>query len=61
MGNLQWFRLGPPRGGTSRAALVLIIKADEQEGLHIQALEYIEPNQLESAVLCIQNLRTLCK
>ena len=61
MGKLPGFRLDPPRNNTSRTALVLISKADEHEGLHIQALEYIEPDQLENAARCMQKLRMLCK
>ena len=59
MGNLSGFILDPPRNRTSRNALVLFRKADEEEGLHIQALEYIEPDQLESAIRCMKKLRTL--
>ena len=61
MVDVAGFRLDPPRGGTSRAALLMSRKADEHEGLHSQVLEYIEPDQLENAVRCMQKLRRLCK
>ena len=61
MDNISGFLLDPPRNRTSRNALVLFSKADETEGLHIQALEYIEPDQLESAIRCMKKLRTLSK
>ena len=61
LGNLPGFRLDPPRGKTFRVAVVLFTKADEKEGLHIHKLEYVEPDQVEQAVLCMQKLRRLSK
>ena len=60
MESLPGFRLDPPRGKTFRVALVLLSSADEN-GLHIHKLEYIEPEQVHQAVLCMQKLRTLSK
>ena len=59
--SLPGFRLDPPRGKTFRVALVLLSKADEEEGLHIHKLEYIEPEHVEQAVVCMQKLRALSK
>ena len=61
LGSLPGFRLDPPRGKTFRVALVLFTKADEKEGLHIHKMEYIEPDQVQQAVLCMQKLRRLSK
>ena len=61
MDNLPGFRLDPPRGKNFRVAVVLFTKADEKEGLHIHKLEYIEPEQVKEAVLCMQKLRRLSK
>ena len=61
MDNLPGFRLDPPRGKVFRVAVVLFTKADEKEGLHIHKLEYIEPEQMKEAVLCMQKLRRLSK
>ena len=58
--DLLGFRLDPPRGRTMRCALVLFTKKDA-EGFHIHKLEYIEPEQVDSAILCLQKLRTLSK
>jgi len=60
LANLSGFRLDPPRGKATRCALAFISKMD-CEGLHIHKLEYIEPDQIENAVLCMQKLRMLCK
>eukprot|EP00812_Abedinium_dasypus_P013698 NODE_719_length_1393_cov_4.494768.p1 GENE.NODE_719_length_1393_cov_4.494768~~NODE_719_length_1393_cov_4.494768.p1 ORF type:complete len:317 (-),score=51.43 NODE_719_length_1393_cov_4.494768:62-1012(-) len=60
LANLPGFRLDPPRGKATRCALAFISKMD-CEGLHIHKLEYIEPDQVENAVLCMQKLRMLCK
>ena len=43
-----------------RCALVLFTKKDA-EGFHIHKLEYIEPEQVDNAILCLQKLRTLSK
>jgi len=59
--SLSGFRLDPPRGKTFRVAVCLFTKADEQEGLHIHLLEYIEADQVKQAVLCMQKLRRLSK
>ena len=61
MDRLPGFRLDPPRGKTFRVALALLSSADEKEGLHIHKLEYIEPEQVNQAVVCMQKLRTLSK
>ena len=61
MDSLPGFRLDPPRGKNFRVAVVLFTKADEKEGLHIHKLEYIEPEQVKEAVLCMQKLRRLSK
>ena len=61
MDSLPGFRLDPPRGKVFRVAFVLFTKADEKEGLHIHKLEYIEPDQVNEAVLCMQKLRKLSK
>ena len=61
MDNLPGFRLAPPRGKVFRVAVVLFTKADEKEGLHINTLEYIEPDQVREAVLCMRKLRKLSK
>ena len=53
--------MDPPRGKTFRVAVVLFTKADEKEGLHIHKMEYIEPDQVQQAVLCMQKLRKLSK
>ena len=58
---LPGFRLDPPRGKNFRVAFVLFTKADEKEGLHIHKLEYVEPEQVKEAVLCMQKLRRLSK
>jgi hypothetical protein len=59
--SLPGFCLDPPRGRNFRVAVVLFTKADEEEGLHIHKLEYIEPEQVAHAVLCMQKLRRLSK
>ena len=61
MDSLPGFRLDPPRGKNFRVAVALFTKADEKEGLHIHKLEYIEPDQVNQAVLCMQKLRRLSK
>ena len=61
MASLPGFRLDPPRGKTFRVALALLSSADEKEGLHIHKLEYIEPEQVNQAVVCMQKLRELSK
>ena len=61
LGSLPGFRLDPPRGKNFRVALVLLSRADEKEGLHIHKLEYIEPDQVKNAVVCMQKLRELSK
>ena len=61
MDGLPGFRLDPRRGKMFRVAVVLFTKADEKEGLHIHKLEYIEPEQVNEAVLCMQKLRRLSK
>ena len=61
MDSLPGFRLDPPRGKVFRVAFVLFRKADEKEGLHIHKLEYVEPEQVKEAVLCMQKLRKLSK
>ena len=53
-----WIR---PRGKNFRVAVVLFTKADNEEGLHIHTLEYIESDQVKNAVLCMQKLRKLSK
>jgi hypothetical protein len=58
--NLPGFRLDPPRGKTMRSAICLVTKKDD-EGLHIHKLEYIEPDQVDNAIACMQKLRKLCK
>ena len=60
MDTLPGFRLDPPRGKQFRVALVLITKADE-EGFHIHKLEYIEQDQVNHAIACMQRLRRLNK
>lgn len=61
MDNLPGFRLDPPRAKNFRVAVVLITKVDEDGGLHIHQLEYIEMDQVKHAVLCMQKLRKLSK
>ena len=61
MDSLPRFRLDPPRGKNFRVALALLSSADEKEGFHIHKLEYIEPEQVNQAVLSMQKLRTLSK
>ena len=61
MDSLPGFRLDPPRGKNFRVAVVLFTSADENEGLHIHQLEYIEMDQVQHAVLCMQKLRRLSK
>ena len=61
MNDLAGFRLDPPRNKDFRFALVLFTKADDHEGLHIHKLEYIEMDQIENAVKCMQKLRKLSK
>ena len=60
MEDLPGFRLDPPRGKTSRSALCLISKSDN-ESFHIHKLEYIEPDQLEGAISRVRKPRMLCK
>ena len=60
LNNLAGFRLDPPRGKPARCALALFSKKND-EGLHIHKLEYVEPDLVESAVLCMRKLRMLCK
>ena len=60
MDSLPGCRLDPPRGKSFRVALALLSRADE-EGFHIHRLEYIEPEQVNQAVVCMQKLRTLSK
>ena len=61
MASLPGFSLDPPRGKTFRVALALLSSADDKEGLHIHKLEYIEPEQVQQAVVCMQKLRALSK
>ena len=58
LNNLPGFRLDPPRGREVRVALVFINKVDD-EGFHIHKLEYIEPDQVNDAIICMKRLRTL--
>ena len=58
--DLPGFRLDPPRGKPMRCALVLFTKKDA-EGFHIHKLEYIEPDQVDNAIICLRKLRTLSK
>ena len=60
MDGLPGFRLDPPRAQKFRVAFVLITKADK-EGLHIHKLEYIEQDQVNHAIRCMQRLRRLNK
>ena len=60
LSNLAGFRLDPPRGKTARCALAFFSKKDD-EGFHIHKLEYVEPDDVQNAIRCIQKLRTLCK
>ena len=60
LSNLAGFRLDPPRGKAARCALALFSKKDE-EGLHIHKLEYVEPDHVQNAILCMRKLRTLCQ
>ena len=60
MGSLPGFCLDPPRGKSFRVALVLLSRADD-EGLHNHKLQYIEPDQVNDAVVCMQKLRELSK
>ena len=57
--SLPGFRLDPPRGKAIRHAVCLITRKDD-EGLCVHKLEYIEPEQVNAAVLCLQKLRMLC-
>ena len=61
MDSLPGFRLDPPRGKAFRVAIVLFTKADEKEGPHIHKLEYVEPEQVKEAILCMRKLRKLSK
>ena len=61
MHGLSAFVLDPPRGRSNRVALVLFARADEEEGLQIHKLEYIEPDQVQQAIQCMQRLRRLSK
>ena len=60
LNDLAGFCLDPPRGKPARCALALFSKRDE-EGLHIHKQEYVEPDDVQSAIHCIRKLRTLCK
>ena len=59
--DLTGFCLDPPRGQDFRVAFVLSTGADENEGLQIHKLEYIELDQMQETVLCMQKLRRLSK
>ena len=61
MESLPAFQLDPPRGKNCRVAFVLFTKADETGGLHIHKLEYVEPNQVNDAIKCMQKLRRLSR
>ena len=61
MDGLSGFRLDPSRGKHFRVAAALLTKAGEKEGLQIHNREYIEPEQVKEAVLCMQKLRRLSK
>ena len=52
--------MDPPRGNNMRYAIALLTKAD-QEGLHVHKLEYIELEQVNDAIKCLQKLRKLSK
>ena len=58
--SLTGFRLDPPRGEAMRCAISLFVKRDDQ-GFHIHTMEYIEPDQVDTAVQCMLKLRLLCK
>jgi len=58
--DLPGFRLDPPRGKTSRCALCLFTRMDD-EGCHVHKLEGIEPEHVQHAITCMQRLRKLCK
>jgi len=58
--DLTGFRLDPPRGKSSRCALCLFTKMDD-EGFHVDKLEAIEPDCVQHAIKCMQRLRKLCK
>ena len=60
MDDLPGFRLDTPRGKNSRCALCLFTKIDD-EGVHICKLEYIEPEQVNNAIACLQKQRILSK
>ena len=52
--------MDPPRGKPARCALAFFSKKDD-EGFPIHKLEYVEPDQVTDAVLCIRKLRVLGK
>lgn len=43
-----------------RGAICLFVNRDD-EGLHFHKLEYIEPDQVGNAILCMQKLHKICK
>ena len=53
------FKLDPPRGKTSRTAVVLISSVDT-EGFQMHKQEYVEPGDSEAAVVCFRKLRLMC-
>ena len=60
MSDILNFKLDPPRGKSSRVAVVLISKADA-EGFQVHKLEHIEPTDSDNAVACFRKLRHLCQ
>ena len=60
MNDILNFKLDPPRGKSSRVAVVLISKADA-EGFQVHKLEHIEPTDSDNAVACFRKLRHLCQ
>ena len=60
MDALPGFRMDPPRGRMHRYAMCSIMKR-EDDTFHAHKLEYIEPSQIDDAVRCVQQLRSLCR
>ena len=53
-------KLDPPRGKTSRFAVLLVDKIDDVT-IEMQKAEFVEPEDAAGAVKCFQRLRQVCK
>ena len=54
-------KLDPPRGKTSRFAVLLVDKIDDDMAVEMQKAEFIDPEDAAGAIACFQRLRQVCK